>query len=63
MTLSKRLFLSLILSCIISVLSYLFINFFIVKISILKFIFIEFILLGSKKLFKFTDSKLDKPIR
>lgn len=57
MRLSEKLVLSFILSCTISILSYLFIDYFVVKVSILKFILIEFILLGSKKLFKFTNSK------
>jgi len=59
MTRKEKMFHSLILSCLFSLLSWFTIDRFITKVSFLQYFFIEFILILSLKLFNFTKQRLN----
>ena len=59
MTRKEKMFHSLILSCLFSLLSWFAIDRFITKVSFWQYFFIEFILILSLKLFNFTKQRLN----
>jgi hypothetical protein len=59
MTRKEKMFHSLILSCLFSLLSWFTIDRFITKVSFWQYFFIEFILILSLKLFNFTKQRLN----
>lgn len=59
MTRKEKMFHSLILSCLFSLLSWFTIDRFVTKVSFLQYFFIEFILILSLKLFNFTKQRLN----
>jgi hypothetical protein len=59
MTIKKKIFYSFLIGILLSLLNWIIIDNFIVRISIYKYILIEFVLVISIKFFKFTKLKLN----